>query len=266
MSPTYYLSFHSHWFCQDLGSCLPFLLLCLVFSLTHRQAIKSWLISYCQFLTNWPLCSFRRLQLTHRPHLRRYFVWPASSGGVSGLEGVLFCPRSHSQLNFQFSSLVQRSSRERANQDLEAALRWATATNPLTWCTHLVWVEYAQLPAPTQASFHLKQVQVISHPCFLSEEAALLRTSEANKRLAGCQQNPAKVWLSSRNIPRNTESRKLSPHYTAPFVIDKIISSSAVKLKVPENMRIHPVFHASQVKSASSSPLCYFRSLVKCNI
>lgn len=47
------------------------------------------------------------------------------------------------------------------------------------------------------------------------------------------------VWLSAKNnVP-----------FIGPFPIDKISNSSAVKLKLLENMKIHTTFHVSQLKT-----------------
>ena len=177
---------------------------------------------------------------------------------------------------------------ERANQDLEAALRCVTATNPASWSSHLVWVEYAhnsltsaatgltpfeaslgyQPPLfPSQESeLAVPSVQLHLRRCrkvWREARAALLRTAENNRRIAdrhrvqAPQYKPGQsVWLCSKDIPLKVESKKLAPRYIGPFVVDSVVNPSAVKLKLPSTMRVHPTFHVSQLKPVSSSPLC----------
>lgn len=47
---------------------------------------------------------------------------------------------------------------------------------------------------------------------------------------------------------RGAPSRKLQPRYFGPYKIEKIISSTSYRVRMPANVRTHPVFHASQLK------------------
>ena len=55
------------------------------------------------------------------------------------------------------------------------------------------------------------------------------------------------VLLSSANINLSTPSHKLSPKFIGPFTIEKVISPVAYQLTLPTTMKIHPVFHISQL-------------------
>lgn len=60
----------------------------------------------------------------------------------------------------------------------------------------------------------------------------------------------AMVWLSTSHLPLRAGSRKLSPPWTGPFQVDKLVSPGAYRLELPDNWFIHPVFHRSQLKVA----------------
>ena len=53
------------------------------------------------------------------------------------------------------------------------------------------------------------------------------------------------VWLESRNLKIPYPSRKLAPKQEGPFKIIKVLNPVVYKLKLPEQWRIHPMFHAS---------------------
>ena len=55
------------------------------------------------------------------------------------------------------------------------------------------------------------------------------------------------MWLSSRNI-KSDGSPKLQPRFLGPFEVVQILNLVSLKLALPPELPIHPVFHVSLLK------------------
>lgn len=70
--------------------------------------------------------------------------------------------------------------------------------------------------------------------------SALLHSSSQYQKQANHDHVPApsyllgqRVWLSSRDLPLQVDSQKLTPRFVGPFVIDRIINPSPGSPQVP---------------------------------
>jgi hypothetical protein len=86
-------------------------------------------------------------------------------------------------------------------------------------------------------------------------KAALKRAQEEMKLYADRKRSDApeykegdKVWLETKNLKIDRPSKKLTEKRIGPYQITKIISTNAVKLKLPSHFRIHPVFNVSSLR------------------
>jgi hypothetical protein len=62
------------------------------------------------------------------------------------------------------------------------------------------------------------------------------------------------VWLEGKNLPLPYGTTKLTPHRHGPFRITKIISPVAVRLELPAQWSIHPVFHTTLLMPYTETP------------
>ena len=86
-------------------------------------------------------------------------------------------------------------------------------------------------------------------------EAALKKTQEEMKRYADRGRKETEVWkrgdrvlLSTKDLVfKERPSKKLMERYVGPYMIEEVVSSNAVKLRLPSSMRIHLVVNVSRI-------------------
>ena len=88
----------------------------------------------------------------------------------------------------------------------------------------------------------------------------LLRAAENSKKYSDRRRKDAQfrigqdVFISTANMSTNRPSKKLDYKKIGPYPIIAKINDVAFKVKLPRNMRIHPVFHVSLLEPAFADP------------
>ena len=86
-------------------------------------------------------------------------------------------------------------------------------------------------------------------------EAALKKTQNEITRYADRHRKETEKWKKGDRVLLSTKdlvfkerlTRKLMEQYVGPYMIEKVVSSNAVKLRLPSSMRIHPVINVSWI-------------------
>ena len=78
---------------------------------------------------------------------------------------------------------------------------------------------------------------------------------QANKRRREPDFGPGdKVWISTKNWKTDRPSRKLDHQMAGLYeVLEKV--GHAFRVKLPDSVKVHPVFHASKLRKAATDPL-----------
>ena len=86
-------------------------------------------------------------------------------------------------------------------------------------------------------------------------EAVLKKMQEEMKRYVDRGRKETEVWKKGDRVLLSTKdlvfkerpTKKLTERYVGPYVIEEVVSSNAVKLRLPSSMRIHPVVNVSRI-------------------
>uniref|UniRef100_A0A8C5PTG3 Uncharacterized protein n=1 Tax=Leptobrachium leishanense TaxID=445787 RepID=A0A8C5PTG3_9ANUR len=198
-----------------------------------------------------------------------------------------FCKTLHMQQSLSTAYHPQTNGQtERTNGTLEQYLRCFTSHLQDDWADLLPIAEFAynnqihrsikcspffanygqhpvMFPGSPLVSHipSLDQRMAYIHDGFKQVRAALLSAQRSYKRYADRRRVPAPlykigdlVWLSSKHVTLNCPSRKLGPRFLGPFPIDRVVSSSAVRLRLPVEYKVHPVFHVSLLHPSNPDP------------
>ena len=169
---------------------------------------------------------------------------------------------------------------ERINQELEQYLRFFVEYRQKDWPEWLAAAEFAinnKVHTATKISPFManygkemrmgedirKKEKVKSVMEFVERikkvheeaEAALKKTQEEMKRYADRGRKEAENWKKGDKVLLSTKdlvfkerpNKKLMERYVRPYVIKEVVSSNAVKLRLPSSMRIHPVVNVSRI-------------------
>jgi hypothetical protein len=169
---------------------------------------------------------------------------------------------------------------ERTNRVIEEVLRQFVESDERSWEDKIPLVEFAMNNAVNASSqetpFFLNyglhprtpvtvQLPTVNQPVLETVLQDMAETLEKTKKLLRAAQDRQKhyadprrrpheiaegmrVLLSSKNLNFKGKSRKLYPKFIGPFEVLRMVGKNAAELILPENFKIHNVFHVSLLR------------------
>jgi hypothetical protein len=102
---------------------------------------------------------------------------------------------------------------------------------------------------------HLKEVWEQLREQIGLAQTRMERFADRNRKPAPAYKPKDKVWLSSMNIKTQRPSKKLDHKNLGPFEVIEKIGATSYRLRLPESMKIHPVFHSNLLRLDPEDPL-----------
>ena len=94
-----------------------------------------------------------------------------------------------------------------------------------------------------QVTYRLEQVQEVRDSARLAMRKAQLGWIRDKEKKHHAYQVGDQVWLDGRNIKTYHPTAKLAPKRHGPFPIKRVLSTITYQLTLPEQWKIHDVFH-----------------------
>jgi hypothetical protein len=104
------------------------------------------------------------------------------------------------------------------------------------------------VPAATERLDRLREARQEAHAALRITREHMKFYHDRNVRPTPDYPEGSKVWLDSRNVKLKQPSQKLGHKWLGPFVIEKKVGNLAYRLKLPHQMKVHPVFHVNLLK------------------
>lgn len=97
----------------------------------------------------------------------------------------------------------------------------------------------------------LKEIHEQLKENMLTAQQRSLSYVNKKRKMAPQLKKGDKVYLRTKNLRTKRPSKKLDHVKVGPFLIDAIISPVNYRLKLPEDAKVHPVFHVSRLEPAN---------------